>query len=130
MNDNPTKLRYSKSHEWVREEGDDIYTVGITDHAQSMLGDIVFVELPELEAEISAGDEVAVIESVKTAADIYSPVSGQVVAVNEALTVTPEIVNSDVYGEGWLFRIKVKDTQQLTTLLDANDYENSIEGSS
>lgn len=126
MSNHPDNLRYTSSHEWVREEGDNTFTVGITDHAQGMLGDIVFVELPEIDVDVSASDEVAVIESVKTAADVYTPLSGHIIAVNEQLTATPDVVNRDPYGDGWLFRIKVENASQLDDLLDANGYENSI----
>ena len=126
MSHNPDNLQYTASHEWVREEGDHTYTVGITDHAQGMLGDIVFVELPELETKLSAGEEVAVIESVKTAADIYAPLNGEVVAINEALVAQPDAVNRDPYGDGWLFQVKIDDAEQLENLLDVNGYEESI----
>lgn len=126
MSSHPSNLRYTSTHEWVRDEGGGIYSVGITEHAQGMLGDIVFVEIPEIDIDVSASDEVAVIESVKTAADVYSPLTGSIVAVNEQLTATPEIINRDPYGDGWLFRIKIEDTDQLETLLDSNQYENSI----
>lgn len=126
MSNQPNNLLYTASHEWVRDEGGNMYTVGITDHAQSMLGDIVFVELPEIDIDVSVGDEIAVIESVKTAADVYSPLTGHVVEVNEQLTATPDIVNRDPYGDGWIFRIKIDKKEQLDDLLDANGYENSI----
>lgn len=126
MSSHPSNLRYTSTHEWVRDEGGNIYSVGITEHAQSMLGDIVFVEIPELDIDVSASDEVAVIESVKTAADVYSPLTGCIIAVNEQLTVTPEAINRDPYGDGWLFRIKIEDADQLEALLDSNQYENSI----
>jgi glycine cleavage system H protein len=126
MSHNPDNLKYTESHEWVREEGDHTYTVGVTDHAQGMLGDIVFVELPELEMKVSVGEEVAVIESVKTAADIYSPLKGEVMAINESLVAQPDAVNRDPYGDGWLYQIKIDDTKQLEDLLDVNDYEASI----
>lgn len=122
----PDNLRYTRTHEWVRDEGDQTYTVGVTDHAQGMLGDVVFVELPELDAEVSVNDEVAVIESVKTAADIYSPLAGRIISINEALTATPDKINHDPYGEGWLFQIKLEDPNSLEGLLDANGYEQSI----
>jgi len=122
----PDNLRYTRTHEWVRDEGDQTYTVGVTDHAQAMLGDVVFVELPELDIEVSVNDEVAVIESVKTAADIYSPLAGRIISINEALTATPDKINHDPYGEGWLFQIKLEDPNSLEGLLNANDYEHSI----
>ncbi len=126
MSDNPNDLKYTKTHEWLREEGDNTYTVGITDHAQGMLGDIVFIELPEIDVDVSASDEISVIESVKTAADVYSPLSGHIMAINEELTVTPEVVNRDPYGDGWLFRIKIEDLKQLEELLDVTAYEHLI----
>lgn len=126
MSNHPADLKYTETHEWIREEGDNTFSVGITDHAQSMLGDIVFVELPEIDVDVSAKDEVAVIESVKTAADIYTPLTGHIMAINEQLTGTPDVVNRDPYGDGWLFRIKIDNTAQLDELLDVNSYENSI----
>lgn len=126
MSNHPADLKYTKTHEWIRDEGDNTFTVGITDHAQGMLGDIVFVEVPEIDVDVSANDEVAVVESVKTAADIYSPLTGHIVSINEQLTATPDVLNRDPYGDGWLFRIKIDDTKQLEELLDANGYENSI----
>lgn len=122
----PKELRYSDSHEWVRVDDDDVITVGITDHAQSQLGDLVFVELPDADAHIEAGDEAAVVESVKTAADVYSPVTGEVIEVNEALQSDPGLVNHDPYGDGWLFRVKVDDIDEIKTLLDAESYEAKV----
>ena len=126
MSNNPGNLKYTETHEWLRNEGGDTYTVGITDHAQGMLGDIVFVDLPELDVDVSSGNEIAVIESVKTAADVYSPVNGHIMAINESLIATPEAVNRDPYGDGWLFQIKIENASQLDKLLDANAYEESI----
>lgn len=126
MTEFPKELRYSDSHEWVRVDDDDIVTVGITDHAQSQLGDLVFVELPDADAHIEAGDEAAVVESVKTAADVYSPVTGEVIEVNEALQNDPALVNHDPYGDGWLFRVKADDIDELKTLLDAESYEAKV----
>lgn len=122
MSDTPTELRYASSHEWSRLEEDGTITVGITNHAQDALGDVVFVELPEVGRQLSAGDECAVVESVKAASDIYAPVSGEVIAVNEALADAPELVNSDPYGEAWFFRIKPVDASELDGLLDADGY--------
>jgi len=123
MSNIPGELKYLSSHEWVRLESDgQTVTVGITDHAQDLLGDVVFVELPELEAELSAGDEAGVVESVKAASDIYSPVSGVVVAINEDLEESPELVNSEPYEDGWFFKIKISDADELNTLLDAEGY--------
>ncbi len=127
MSDIPSELRYSESHEWARIEDDGSVIIGITDHAQSLLGDLVYVELPELEINIKNGDEAGVVESVKAASDIYSPLSGEVVAVNEALADAPELVNSDPYGGGWLFKIQPVDESELTDLLDADGYEALIE---
>ncbi len=125
MSDLPQELKYSKSHEWVREEDDGSVTVGITDHAQGLLGDMVFVELPEVERELSAEEECAVVESVKAASDVYSPVAGTVTEVNSAVEDSPELVNQDPYGDGWLFRLK--DVSGMDELLDADGYAASIE---
>lgn len=114
--------RYSESHEWASEEEDGVVKVGITDHAQSQLGDLVFVELPELGAHVAQGDACAVVESVKAASDIYSPISGEVVSVNEQLTDSPEMVNSDPYNDGWLFSVKIEDPEELNNLMDAEGY--------
>jgi glycine cleavage system H protein len=119
----PAELKYSKSHEWVRSEDDGSVTVGITDHAQDLLGDMVFVELPETGRTLDAGQECAVVESVKAASDVYSPVSGEVVAVNEAIADSPELVNKDPYGEGWMMRIKPAAAAALDELLDADAYQ-------
>ena len=121
------ELRYSEEHEWVGVEGD-VATVGISNFAQEQLGDLVFVELPEVGTEVSAGEQVAVVESVKAASDVYSPVSGEVIANNsDALSATPELVNSDPYGQGWLFRIKPSNNSELGSLLDAKAYEKVVE---
>lgn len=122
----PEDLKYAASHEWARLEDDGQVTVGISDHAQEQLGDVVFVEVPEVGAEVEAGDSLAVVESVKTASDIYAPVGGVVKAVNEALVEAPELVNDDPYGEGWLFAIEPSSPQQLDELLDAAGYEGSV----
>ena len=127
MSNIPSELKYATSHEWVRNEGDGIVTVGITEHAQELLGDMVFVELPEVGDEISTGDDVAVAESVKAASDIYAPVTGEVVEVNEDLEDSPELGNSDAFGDGWMFKVKVEDAGELENLLDAEGYENSID---
>jgi len=127
MSNIPSELKYATSHEWVRNEGDGIVTVGITEHAQELLGDMVFVELPDVDDEISTGDDVAVAESVKAASDIYAPVSGSVVEVNEDLEDSPELVNSDAFGDGWLFKVKLADPAELDALLDAEGYANSID---
>jgi len=127
MSNIPSELKYATSHEWVRNEGDGIVTVGITEHAQGLLGDMVFVELPEVGDNISTGDDVAVAESVKAASDIYAPISGEVVEVNEDLEDSPELLNSDAFGDGWLFKVKVDDAAELEALLDAEGYANSID---
>lgn len=123
MSNVPAELKYVESHEWVRAESNGEYTVGITEHAQELLGDMVFVDLPEVGDEFNFGDECAVVESVKAASDIYAPLSGEVIAVNEALGEAPELVNSEPYNEGWLFRIKASDESQLANLLDAAGYQ-------
>jgi len=122
MSEVPSELKYSKSHEWVRDEGDGTVTVGITDHAQALLGDLVFVELPEPGSEVSAGAECGVVESVKAASDVYSPVTGEVTEVNESLADAPETINSDAYGEGWMFKVRLSDETELEELLDADGY--------
>jgi glycine cleavage system H protein len=127
MADIPNELRYSKTHEWIRQEKADVYTIGITDHAQHQLGDLVFVELPEVDADVNAGDEVVVVESVKTAADVYSPLTGKIIEVNETLQSQPAMVNQDPYGDGWLYRIKAEDEAELDDLLDAEQYESELE---
>ena len=127
MSNIPSELRYATSHEWVRNEGNGIVTVGITEHAQDLLGDMVFVELPDVGDSVSTGDDVAVAESVKAASDIYAPVTGEVVEVNEDLEDSPELVNSDAFGDGWLFKLKIEDEGELDSLLDAEGYANSID---
>ncbi|MBU5378231.1 MAG: glycine cleavage system protein GcvH [Pantoea sp.] len=127
MSNVPNELKYRDSHEWVRKEADGTFTVGITEHAQELLGDMVFVDLPDVGNSYSAGDECAVAESVKAASDIYAPVSGEVVAVNDALGDAPELVNSEPYAAGWLFRIKPSDESELDSLLDADAYKASID---
>ncbi|BBO28836.1 MAG: glycine cleavage system protein GcvH [Pseudomonadota bacterium] len=127
MSNIPSDLRYASSHEWVRPEGDGVYTIGITEHAQELLGDMVFVELPDVGDQISAGDDVAVAESVKAASDVYAPITGEVLAVNEDLEDSPELVNSDPYGDGWMFKVKAEDEAEIAELLDAEAYGSSIE---
>ncbi|MBU2708239.1 glycine cleavage system protein GcvH [Zooshikella marina] len=127
MSNIPAELRYVSTHEWVRLEDDNTAVVGITDHAQELLGDVVFIELPDVDATISAGDEVGTIESVKAASDMFAPLSGDVVAINEDLEEAPELVNSDPYGDGWLFKIKVKDQVEVDELLDADAYRELCE---
>ncbi|TGG93346.1 glycine cleavage system protein GcvH [Natronospirillum operosum] len=122
MSSTPTDLRYTRSHEWIRQHDDGTVTLGITDHAQAALGDIVFLELPEPDQAVSAGGELAVVESVKAASDIYAPIDGTVLAVNDTLEEAPETVNEDCYGDGWMVRLQVADPAQLQTLLDAEAY--------
>jgi glycine cleavage system H protein len=121
----PTELRYTTSHEWIRSEPDGSLTVGITDHAQLSLGDIVFVELPKVGRKLGAGEACAIVESVKAASDIYAPVAGTVVAANDPVVASPEIVNTDAYAN-WLFRLKPDDAKAFTTLLDAAGYIASV----
>lgn len=127
MSNIPEDLKYASSHEWVRVDDEGVATIGISDHAQSALGDIVFVELPELGATVNAKDEVAVVESVKAASDIYSPVSGEIIAVNEALMDAPETVNSVPYDDGWFFKVKISDQAELDELMDAEAYTDHVE---
>jgi glycine cleavage system H protein len=119
----PGNLKYAKSHEWARQESDGTITVGITDHAQDLMGDMVYVELPEVGRTLTAGKECAVVESVKAASDVYAPIAGVVTAVNDSLSGSPEIVNKDPYGEGWMFRLKATNAAELGSLLDAKAYE-------
>ncbi len=122
MSDIPSDLKYAATHEWARLEEDGTVTVGISDHAQDALGDVVFVELPELEQVIAAGDEAGVVESVKAASDVYAPISGTICAINEALEDAPETVNSDAYTDGWFFKMQPADIGELEELLDAEGY--------
>jgi glycine cleavage system H protein len=127
VSDFPAELKYANSHEWARLESDGIVVVGITDHAQDALGDIVFIELPESGADVDAGAEIAVVESVKAASDIYSPISGEVVEVNSALEEEPELVNSSPYEDGWLFTVRVNPSDDFSNLLDAEGYQALVE---
>ena len=132
MSNIPSDLKYTSTHEWIRIEDDGTVTVGITDHAQELLGDIVYVNLPEVDADITRGKEVAVIESVKTAADVYAPISGVVIAVNEALSdesgekPQPELINQDSYGDGWLFKLEPSNLDEIEELLDRETYAEQI----
>jgi len=126
MSTTPNDRRYAKSHEWARLEADGTVSVGISDHAQEALGDVVFVELPEVGKTLSAGQEAGVVESVKAASDIYAPIEGEVIAVNEALEASPELLNSEPY-QSWIFRLKPFDTSELDNLLDSNAYQASID---
>ena len=127
MSDLPVDLKYASSHEWVRLEGDGTAVIGITDHAQAALGDVVYVELPEEGADIDAGAEVAVVESVKAASDIYSPVTGAVIEINPVLEEQPEAINQSPYVDGWLFRVKLSNHNELDDMLDRDEYLLSIE---
>jgi len=124
MSSIPKTLRYSKTHEWVRKE-DDGYTIGITDHAQSMLGDLVYIELPELEGHYENGQECAVVESVKAAADVYCPIAGEVFEINEAIIDNPQLVNEDPYGKGWLFKVRTFDGD-MKDLLKPDEYTQQV----
>lgn len=126
MSNIPNDLRYAASHEWVRDDGEDTVTVGISDHAQGLLGDLVYVELPELGREVTANEDCCVVESVKAASDVYSPVSGEIIAVNDSLEAEPGTVNQEPYGQGWLFQIKLSDKDELNQLMDANAYKADI----
>ena len=126
MSNIPAELKYVASHEWLRLEEDGTITVGITEHAQDLLGDVVFVELPEVGATITVDDEIAVVESVKAASDVYAPISGEVIAINESLDDDPEVINSDPYGEGWLYKMKATNIEDYEGLLSAEEYENEL----
>jgi glycine cleavage system H protein len=127
MSDLPVELKYAASHEWVRLEGDGTAVIGITDHAQAALGDVVYVELPEEGEDIDAGSEIAVVESVKAASDIYSPVTGVVIEINPVLEEQPEAINQSPYVDGWLFRVKLSNQNELEDMLDRDEYLLSIE---
>jgi glycine cleavage system H protein len=127
MSQSPQELRYVSSHEWVRLEDDGTATIGITDHAQEALGDVVFVELPEVGAQLGAGDEAGVVESVKAASDIYAPIGGEIIAINENLEDSPEVINADPYGDGWFFRMRLDDVADLDQLMSAEQYDASCE---
>lgn len=127
MSEAPNDLKYSKSHEWVRVNEDGTVTVGITDHAQELLGDLVYVEVPDQGVDLEAEQACAVVESVKAASDVYAPLAGTVVAVNETLADTPEAVNRDAYGEGWIMTLQPRDSTALNELMDADQYQEFIE---
>lgn len=127
MSEVPAELRYTKSHEWARQEDDGTITIGITDHAQELLGDLVFVELPEVGDELSAEDACCVVESVKAASDVYMPISGEIVGVNETLADTPEVINDSAYDDGWLFRLKPISEDDIGELMDAEAYQAEID---
>ncbi|OZG71418.1 glycine cleavage system protein H [Hahella sp. CCB-MM4] len=123
MSNIPGELKYTSTHEWVRLEEDGTVTIGVTDHAQDLLGDVVFVELPEVGSNLAAAEEAGVVESVKAASDIYAPIAGEVVEINDALQETPELVNSDPYNDGWFFRLKVEDKSELDGLMSSVEYK-------
>ncbi|WP_286069492.1 glycine cleavage system protein GcvH [Stenotrophomonas sp. 57] len=127
MSEIPGDLKFLKSHEWARVEGNGRVTVGISDHAQGLLGDLVYVELPEVGADAKAGEQIAVVESVKAASDVYSPVSGKVVEVNSALSDKPETINEDAYGEGWMFVVELTNAEEVNELLDPDAYAEALE---
>jgi glycine cleavage system H protein len=127
MSNLPTDLKYAASHEWVKSNDDGTVTIGITDHAQELLGDLVFVELPEEGAELTAGEQCAVVESVKAASDVYAPISGEVVAINADLEGEPELVNTAPFEGGWMFRVKLSSPEQLDDLMDADAYLASLD---
>jgi glycine cleavage system H protein len=122
MSNAPENLKYTRSHEWVLDNNDGTATVGISDHAQELLGDMVFIETPELDRVVEAGEECAVVESVKAASDVYAPLSGTIIGTNDKLADAPELVNEDPYGEGWMFKIQLSDAGQMAALLDADAY--------
>lgn len=126
MSNVPSDLKYVASHEWIKVEADGSVTVGITEHAQELLGDVVFVELPKVGAQLGDGEQAGVVESVKAASDVYSPLAGEVLAVNAELEAAPELANSDPYGAGWFFKLKPANAADLDTLLDAAAYSKEI----
>jgi len=120
-------LKFTESHEWVRDNGDGTVTIGISEHAQQMLGDVVFVDLPDTGDELEAGENFSLVESVKAASDIYSPISGEVIEINEELEDSPELINEEPYEGGWIVKVKLSDAAELENLKDAEEYENSLE---
>lgn len=122
MTEQTTDLKFTQSHEWVRDNGDGSFTVGITEHAQELLGDLVFVELPEAGRHVSSGDTCAVVESVKAASDVYAPLSGEVIEGNDSLTDSPELINQDPYEDGWVFRMSLDNDSDMAELMDAKAY--------
>lgn len=127
MSDIPQDLRYTKTHEWIKQDADGTLTIGITDHAQSLLGDLVFIEVPEAETTFQEGDDSAVVESVKAASDVYSPVDGEVIEGNELLDDAPETINADPYGDGWIYKLKPEDAGAFETLMEADEYKELVE---
>lgn len=128
MSDCPQELHYTSTHEWVRLENDDTVIVGVTDYAQQQLGDLVFVELPKPGFDADKGGEIVVLESVKTAADVYAPLTGEVIEVNTQLDSEPELINQDPYGSGWIYKLRLEDAKELDELLSAQRYAEMIEG--
>lgn len=126
MSNIPADLKYVASHEWLKLEDDGIITVGITDHAQDLLGDVVFVELPEVGREVSADEEIAVVESVKAASDVYAPIAGEIVEINDELVNSPELANEDPYGKAWFFKIKPANVADYDDLLSAEEYQSAL----
>ena len=126
MSEVRSELKFLSSHEWALVDGD-IATIGISDHAQNLLGDVVYVESPEVGSAVAAGDVAGVVESVKAASDTYAPVSGEVIEVNSGLEDTPELINEDPYGDGWMYRVRIEDAGEIDSLMDAETYLNSIE---
>ncbi|MDH5710259.1 MAG: glycine cleavage system protein GcvH [Gammaproteobacteria bacterium] len=126
MSEIPSELMYTKSHEWVRLESDGTATIGITDHAQELLGDLVFVELPEVGSDLAAGDACCVVESVKAASDVYMPITGEIIEVNDMLVDEPETINDSAFDDGWLFRVQPSSEVEFDDLLDADTYEAEI----
>ncbi|CAH0286491.1 MULTISPECIES: glycine cleavage system protein GcvH [Stenotrophomonas] len=127
MSEIPGDLKFLKSHEWARVEGNGRVTVGISDHAQGLLGDLVYVELPEVGTTAKANEQIAVVESVKAASDVYSPISGTIVEVNSVLADKPETINEDAYGDGWMFVVEVSNSEELNELLDPDAYAEGLE---
>ncbi len=123
----PKELQYTQTHEWIRMEDDGTIVVGITEHAQAQLGELVFVDLPDIGIRVHASDEICVVESVKAASDVYSPISGKIIAINEDLEESPSLVNSDPYGDGWLFKLEPQDPEEFTELMDADAYAEFLE---
>lgn len=126
MSNIPANLKYVASHEWLKLEDDGIITVGITDHAQDLLGDVVFVELPEVGRTVSADEEIAVVESVKAASDVYAPIAGEIVEINDELVDSPELANEDPYGKAWFFKIKPANVADYDDLLSAEEYQSAL----
>lgn len=127
MSEVRAELKYLESHEWARVEADGTVTVGVSDHAQAALGDVVFVELPEVGSDVTAGSEAGVVESVKAASDVYSPISGEVIAINEALEDSPETINASPYDDGWFFKVRPTELEELDNALDAEAYQEATE---